>query len=142
MRIRDWSSVVCSVDLRSFIERAGVKAKNNVRIHLNEAARAVPGKTLVARCGSKALNRLIVKAKIKDNVHHARHGHTRARTDGYKQRVGSIAETLASDTLDMRETVPHFLLQALGIGFRSAEHTSELQPLMRNSYNVSCWKKK
>src|SRR3546814_5460544 len=55
-------------------------------------------------------------AKIKDSVHHARHGHTRAGTDGYKQRVGSIAETLASDTLDMSDAVLHFLIQALGIG--------------------------
>src|SRR3546814_3125879 len=80
MRISDWSSDVCSSDL------AVVEAKDNVGIHLNEPTIAVPGKTLVARCGSKALNRLIVKAKIKDSVHHARHGHTRAGTDGYKQR--------------------------------------------------------
>src|SRR3546814_4030299 len=97
MRISDWSSDVCSSDL------AVVEAKDNVGIHLNEPTIAVPGEALVARCGSKALNRLIVKAKIKDSVHHARHGHARAGTDGYKQRVGRIAETLASDTLDMGE---------------------------------------
>src|SRR3546814_5495462 len=110
MRISDWSSDVCSSDL------AVVEAKDNVGIHLNEPTIAVPGEALVARCGSKALNRLIVKAKIKDSVHHARHGHTRAGTDGYKQRVGSIAETLASDTLDMSDAVLHFLIQAPGIG--------------------------
>src|SRR3546814_15099976 len=99
MRISDWSSDVCSSDL------AVVEAKDNVGIHLNEPTIAVPGEALVARCGSKALNRLIVKAKIKDSVHHARHGHARAGTDGYKQRVGRIAETLASDTLDMGDAV-------------------------------------
>src|SRR3546814_6220126 len=45
-----------------------------------------------------------------------RHVHARAGTDGYKQRVGRIAETLASDTLDMGDAVLHFLIQALGIG--------------------------
>src|SRR3546814_15423038 len=132
MRMSDWSSGVGSSDLeplptcrpqlrikrktivflgnfQSFFERAVVEAKNNVRIHLNEAAIAVPGKTLVARCGSKALNRLIVKAKIKDTVYHARHGHTRAGTHGYTQRVGSLYETLASDTLAMRDAVLAFL---------------------------------
>src|SRR3546814_6958045 len=113
-------TIVFLGNFQSFFERAVVEAKNNVRIHLNEAAIAFPGKTLVARCGSKALNRLIVKAKIKDSVHHARHGHTRAGTDGYKQRVGSIAETLASDTLDKRDAVLNFLIPHLGRG-RSEE---------------------
>src|SRR3546814_12312739 len=61
-------TIVFLGNFQSFFERAVVEAKNNVRIHLNEAAIAVPGTTLVSRCGSKALNRLIVKAKIKDSA--------------------------------------------------------------------------
>src|SRR3546814_4189365 len=37
---------------------------------------------------------------------------------------------------------PRPLLQALGVGARSEEHTSELQSLMRISYAVFCLKKK
>src|SRR3546814_10205946 len=42
-------TIVFLGNFQSFFERAVVEAKNNVRIHLNEAAIAVPGKTLVAR---------------------------------------------------------------------------------------------
>src|SRR3546814_18979966 len=111
MRISDWSSDVCSSDL------AVVEAKDNVGIHLNEPTIAVPGEALVARCGSKDLNRLIVKATIKDSVHHARHGHARAGKDGYKQRVGRTAAPLARDTLAMWASVLPFIITSLGIGY-------------------------
>src|SRR3546814_5834393 len=40
------------------------------------------------------------------------------------------------------ERPPSTALQAFRTGFRSEEHTSELQSLMRISYAVSCLKKK
>src|SRR3546814_3069760 len=43
----------------------------------------------------------------------------------------------------IQEAVSHWVLQALrGIVWRSEEHTSELQSLMRISYAVFCLKKK
>src|SRR3546814_10585068 len=42
---------------------------------------------------------------------------------------------------DMPNEWPHWF-EAAGLGFRSEEHTSELQSLMRISYAVFCLKKK
>src|SRR3546814_10330521 len=116
MRISDWSSDVCSSDL-------------HVRIHLDEAAVAVPREPRVARDGGKAFDGLVVEAKVQHRVHHARHRHARPRAHRHQQRIAGIAECLARHRLDMGKS-------------RSEEHTSELQSLMRISYAVFCLKKK
>src|SRR3546814_5365602 len=45
-------------------------------------------------------------------------------------------------TLHLGKAVQGATADALMVGGRSEEHTSELQSLMRNSYAVFCWKKK
>src|SRR3546814_8330935 len=56
--------------------------------------------------------------------------------------------TAGDPSLESTVPVMHALVAAgadlieLGMPFRSEEHTSELQPLMRNSYAVFCLKKK
>src|SRR3546814_2105084 len=52
---------------------------------------------------------------------------------GFSMQEGQIAEWLASDGAQVTEGQPLF---------RSEEHTSELQSLMRISYAVFCLKKK
>src|SRR3546814_4121441 len=111
-----------------------VEAHDDIGVHLDEAAIAVPREPRVARCVRKSRNRRIVEPEVEDGVHHPRHRHARARADRDQERVCGIAEALAGDALDMRDARRHL--------FRSEEHTSELQSLMRISYAVFCLKKK
>src|SRR3546814_1332751 len=66
---------------------------------------------------------------------------------GHKHRAG-LAQTLSAVTaacVVMRASVYHEvggLDEGLRVAFRSEEHTSELQSLMRISYAVFCLKKK
>src|SRR3546814_9623246 len=76
MRISDWSSDVCSSDL-----------KHHVRIHLEETAIAVPGETGIARRRRKPLDRLVVEAQVQHRVHHAGHGYARAGAHRH-QKIG------------------------------------------------------
>ena len=54
-------------------EQAVVNSQNDVGIHLNETAIAVPRKPRVATASGQPIHRQIVEAKIKDGIHHARH---------------------------------------------------------------------
>src|SRR3546814_6378795 len=55
-------------------------------------------------------------------------------------RPGMTVIAMGSDAPTKNEVAPAALAAADGY-FRSEEHTSELQSLMRNSYAVLCWKK-
>src|SRR3546814_9815701 len=85
----------------------------------------------------KQLNRQPAKGKTHHPVH--RIGFPRAHQIGKLLDDGS----LAGPFLDLAgKPVPDPGDVALGRGFRSEEHTSELQSLMRISYAVFCLKKK
>ena len=51
-------------------------AENDITIHLNKTAIAIPSEALVLGCGSQSQNRLIIQPQIQDGVHHAWHGVT------------------------------------------------------------------
>ena len=67
-------------DVRALLRtHAMFEAEDDIGVHLDEAAIAVPGEARVARHGSQALDRRIVEAEVEDGVHHSRHRHARAR---------------------------------------------------------------
>ena len=90
-------------DLERFFERAMIEAEDDVGIHLNEAAIAVPRETLVARCSGEANHGFVVEAEIEDRVHHAWHRDARTRADRDEERINRIAKTLARHAFDVRD---------------------------------------
>src|SRR3546814_2644615 len=107
MRMRHWSSDVCSSDL----DRG--RAFNGECCHRRES---VIGRGYCP-IGPPRPVRCIRKAGSRKELHH----------DSTQPAPGGA---------------PHGRYAVRGEGFRSAEHTSELQSLMRTSYAVFCWKKK
>ena len=92
-------------------------ADDNVAVHLNEAAVAIPGKTLVLSGGREGENRLVVKTKIEDGIHHARHGIARARAHGYEEgKAGGVTELVAHDFLHILHAGFHLGLKRSWIG--------------------------
>src|SRR3546814_4009571 len=136
MRISDWSSDVCSSDLLTremighmvnnlisessdLIERSGVQSPEDVR----EAGRA-----LIAF--SPAMLRAEHQMKAFLRAHMYRHPAVLELTNAAQSVVGTLAEAYLAAPERMPEE------------WRSEEHTSELQSLMRISYAVFCLKKK
>src|SRR3546814_6489012 len=116
MRISDWSSDVCSSDLRVHIAVRNNAPKQCATVgrhqaaHFRIVAEQVPDWEQAARCEKEALA-------------------VRILTELIALGRPAVAEGPGVDGL------PHALL-------RSEEHTSELQSLMRISYAVFCLKKK
>src|SRR3546814_2337682 len=141
MRISDWSSDVCSSDLRmlpagdSFRRAAGEGASliaiDAVLAHggggfvadlVAQTAAAIPGVPLIVLGDESDPASVLraVRAGARDVI-------------GRSEAVVNLRVQIAR----------HFLLAAPGPGTgRSEEHTSELQSLMRISYAVFCLKKK
>src|SRR3546814_2203968 len=114
MRIRDWSSDVCSSDLRD-----GDDLAPGAGLAHAERGRQRPAE----RAGLVAVDPV---ARVVD-VEELRGGDLR-QADG-----GDVAGIAAASLV-------HLMIDALWLS--SEEHTSELQSLMRNSYAVSSLKKK
>ena len=106
-------AVILLGDLQRFLEGAVIQLQDDIGIHLDEAAIAVPGETLIARLLRQPLDRLVVEAEVQHRVHHARHRHARARADRDQQRVFGIAEALFRHRLDMRDAIGDFVAQFL-----------------------------
>ena len=87
---------------------------DDVGVHLDEAAVAVPSPAGVARLLGDDFDHFLVQTEVEDGVHHARHGRTRARTDGDEQRVLLVAELLAADLLHLGDIL-HDLSLDLGV---------------------------
>ncbi len=68
---------------------------NDVGKHLYKPSVAVECKTFVAGKVGDAFYRNVVEPEVEYGIHHARHRHSRSRTDGYEQRIIDIAEFLA-----------------------------------------------
>src|SRR3546814_5739601 len=117
MRISDWSSDVCSSDLRRR-EDAEIEAANDNQKQDENAAdtaqRADPIAPVDPRPGWSDLGPAV--------SHYGDRGYVAQNTD----KTGNNARN---------EELSH-------IGFRSEKHTSELQSLMRNSYAGLCLKNK
>ena len=55
---------------------------DDVAVHLNETAVAIPRETLVLGRADEGLHRLVVEAEVQNRIHHARHRITCAGADG------------------------------------------------------------
>src|SRR3546814_9570178 len=115
MRISDWSSDVCSSDLVAVLDRvehAALETQHRLRVRIVVEQRDQE----IAAKGQRARLRIGNEAELFDRLFDRR-----ARLVG--QEFGPVDHP------------------AHGL-FRSEEHTSELQSLMRISYAVFCLKKK
>ena len=93
---------------------------DDVGIHLDKAAIAVPRPTgIVGFFGDDVHNRF-VQAEVEDGVHHARHGSAGAGTDGNEQRVFKVAELLAGDSFQLADVfidlIHDFVVDLLSVG--------------------------
>src|SRR3546814_6188444 len=118
MRISDWSSDVCSSDLRSHGILRPIAGEG-------DCARTYP-----SSCDSQAMRR---PAFVRDR--RSQKQYSRIATD---TGVGRVWFRSGAYRAGSPNTGP---LRLTG-GIRSEEHTSELQSLMRISYAVFCLKKK
>src|SRR3546814_2684268 len=113
MRISDWSSDVCSSDLRTIEMAIGKEL-------LDQLLAGRDPQELFAKDGlidelKKALSERVLAAELDDHLE------SEAESGGRNRRNGTSQKTMLT---------------------RSEEHTSELQSLMRISYAVFCLKKK
>src|SRR3546814_2716191 len=122
MRISDWSSDVCSSDLLA----AGYRGYSG-----NPGKPSEPGLTADAR-------------SLLDWA--AAEGYGRERLVYYGESLGTaVAVKIASErppSALVLEAPPSSIADVAQAHYRSEEHTSELQSLMRISYAVFCLKKK
>src|SRR3546814_4232788 len=116
MRISDWSSDVCSSDLK--------KISSQVHFRLSKPRR--PGKPLRLTVGN------------------TRFGLVSAGAEAWAPDAATDSAILAALRESRRAPVSGLARDGTAIrgGYRSEEHTSELQSPLRNSYAVFCFKKK
>ena len=74
---------------------------DNVGVHLDEAAVAVPGPAGVVGLLGDDVHHLLVQAQVQDGVHHAGHGGPGAGADGDQQGVLQITELFPGDFLQL-----------------------------------------
>src|SRR3546814_10529263 len=129
MRIRDWSSDVCSSDL--LVPSSGVAQGERMVTPNQFQGTLLLGTTRVPESS--------------DPCNPSGSGWIMAIDPFTGRGPGSVFFDLNDDTkFDTSDkiTVDGVAYAAAGVGFRSEEHTSELQSLMRISYAVFCLKKK
>src|SRR3546814_1179146 len=119
MRISDWSSDVCSSDLEQPFERVDPFGKPLAVIEPVDADRD----RALARAAAEPLLRSPGDPGLAE-----RHDFIMVDADG--KGAGDGAAIADADRA------------AILVDLRAAEHTSELQSLMRNSYAIICFKKK
>src|SRR3546814_9734072 len=137
MRISDWSSDVCSSDLRTDHQQ------RLVRIIAAELARDDDDHPREPEQRRRDRARADLLAE-EDHGHIERH---QRRDEGERDRLGDRQPRERPEEAERHpgdeERAPRVNPQRRPAGpFRSEEHTSELQSLMRTSYAVFCLKKK
>ena len=96
---------------------AFLDADDDVAIHLDEAAVAVPGEALVFGRGDQGEDGLVVETEIENGVHHAGHRVAGTRADGDEEgEAGGIAKLVAHDLLHVLHAGFHLGLQRGRIG--------------------------
>src|SRR3546814_1748620 len=116
MRISDWSSDVCSSDLRPGLGEEAEHQRRRERPRLR-------GEVAAAKDAHAAFLEHLA-------------------FDGLLQRLARLDEAGQGGIAMRRPAGVAAEQQAAAVGDRSEEHTSELQSLMRISYAVFCLKKK
>ena len=86
-------------------------AEDDVAVHLDEAAIAVPREAGIAGLGGERLDGLVVEAEVEDRVHHPGHRVAGAGADRHQQRVLQVAELLAGLLLERSDAGLHLALQ-------------------------------
>ena len=94
-----FDTAVALHDVDSVLEQIAIKIHNDVGEHLDEAAVRVPRETGIFSLLDETVDRLIVKTKVQNRVHHARHGHRSAGTNRDEQRILCIADLLTDAVL-------------------------------------------
>src|SRR3546814_2600931 len=142
MRISDWSSDVCSSDLRAqspeYPSQNWVlsdESRASQRTPFHGPSRAVPGKPVALRRRAAApRSRPLPDRLVRTG------GTARGAVRAVRLQSGGRAQPRDGARADAR---PHAAAMVAGNHRRrSEEHTSELQSLMRISYAVFCLKKK
>src|SRR3546814_7408302 len=130
MRISDWSSDVCSSDLNFAVSYLDSKYLNFPGAACTPDQMAAPGQTVCVQDLSGTRTPLSSKWSGNAGIE-------------YRQPVGNLELTGRVDA-NFRSNYNASLNNDLTFGpqkgFRSEEHTSELQSLMRISYAVFCLK--
>src|SRR3546814_6373177 len=126
MRISDWSSDVCSSDLRDPRGDAGARQSGLVTISHGERARV---REISARAAIHQVDMVaqLMLSTLPDALEHLQETRTFFER-GMVRKAAELAS--AEDVAELRAIV------------RSEEHTYELQSLMRSTYAVFCLKYK
>src|SRR3546814_3232284 len=119
MRISDWSSDVCSSDLKAHAESIGGLF---VRVNVSDEASVEAG--LAAAEAAHGVARILVNCA------------------GLAPAIKTVGRDNTPHPMDVYRKVVEVNLIGTFTMIRSEEHTSELQSLMRISYAVFCLKKK
>src|SRR3546814_3601416 len=130
MRISDWSSDVCSSDLRHDQDRSGLRILKGAAVAAADSKRLPFGYRL-----------LLLFQVIEPSVQAFRQGHPLApgllgAPTGAREIVGRRRKNIGRRVPDVLAAVAILVDRET----RSEEHTSELQSLMRISYAVFCLK--
>src|SRR3546814_7329458 len=133
MRISDWSSDVCSSDLGASAAGGGAFLASSALLSLPdpETSDSTPNTIAPARAAPTTIFLLSHWTVLSEGMRFGRSA-AGVRSISLTSGVASTS-TLLSDTSVLRRALD---------SFRSEEHTSELQSLMRISYAVFCLKKK
>src|SRR3546814_9581064 len=124
MRISDWSSDVCSSDLKAVGQLIAARLDDVGAEQPRGAVHVAPVQV------EQGLERVAFVQEL-----HARGGFVIALEAVIRARVGVVDRVVAA-------LVQHRRARRPAVGQRSEEHTPELQSLMRISYAVFCLKKK
>src|SRR3546814_7412738 len=131
MRISDWSSDVCSSDLR--VEAGRAHDLHGFALTPLDGEALAPG---LLRIFQQRQEGAAIDVAGRRDVRHGCDGRGEIVIEHERCQPGALRNAGAAD----REGDPDVFL--VGRCLRSEEHTSELQSLMRISYAVFCLKKK
>ena len=82
---------------------------NDVGIHLDESAIAVPRPAGISGFCSQRVDNGLIQAQVQNRVHHAGHGRAGTGTDGNQKRILDIAELLSCDLFQLDDVLVDFV---------------------------------
>src|SRR3546814_991557 len=144
MRISDWSSDVCSSDLVGLVTAGHSSVMANLA-GFRLPVQSVPLQALVSEPVKPVLDTVVMSGAVHAYVSQSDKGELviGAGVDGYIGYGQRGSMQVTEQTLGaICELFPLFRRMRMLRQWRSEEHTSELQSLMRISYAVFCLKKK